>query len=393
MYGIWHVSTRDGRRAHRRLNIPGVSVIIPAYNASRWLNETLATAANQTFTDIEIIVVDDGSTDDTAAIVERWAGRDSRIRLIRQQNGGVARARNTAIAAASAPFVAPLDADDLWHPTRLEKHMAAFAASDDDVGVVYSPYRTITPEDLVWSDAPHLPVSGAVFEPQLCENIVGNGSGIMVRTSLLKQVGGYSSTPFEHDAQGCEDWLVQLKLAYICRFVFVPEYLIGYRDTEDNMSSDLLRMRKSAVIGLREVEAFATGVSRPVFWWPQGRAVCKLAYEYLRKKQFGKALRLLAGESLRNPIVPVFMPLLILMRLFDKLRRRIKAPRSDRPKIDLQPFYEVPTGVGDRRPVALSSRLWIRLYTWLSNRRLRREAAIAANSAKKKPAQPLEMTE
>src|SRR5262245_43574539 len=105
--------------------MPSASVIIPAYNAGRWIARTLQSAQNQTLTQIEIIVVDDGSTDDTADIVRSAMNEDPRIILIQQPNRGVASARNSGIAAARSEFVAPLDADDLWHPERLKRHVEA----------------------------------------------------------------------------------------------------------------------------------------------------------------------------------------------------------------------------------------------------------------------------
>ena len=117
-----------------------VSIVIPAYNASRWIERTLRSVQGQTVKNIEVIVVDDGSTDETPAIVRRLMEQDPRIYLIQQSNGGVAKARNIGIVSARSEFVAPLDADDLWHPQRLELHLDAFADAPDEVALVYSPH-------------------------------------------------------------------------------------------------------------------------------------------------------------------------------------------------------------------------------------------------------------
>jgi glycosyltransferase involved in cell wall biosynthesis len=95
---------------------PTVSVITPAFNAAPYVRETLDSVLAQTFTDFEVIVVDDGSTDETAAIVDWYAQRDPRVRVVRQANRGIAAARNTAIAHARGRFLALLDSDDLWFP-------------------------------------------------------------------------------------------------------------------------------------------------------------------------------------------------------------------------------------------------------------------------------------
>ena len=102
---------------------PAVSVIVPAYNAAVTIAETLRSVSAQTCGALEIIVVDDGSTDATVDIVAEHARTEPRLRLIRQANAGVAAARNVALAHATADYIAPIDADDLWHPTRVEKHL------------------------------------------------------------------------------------------------------------------------------------------------------------------------------------------------------------------------------------------------------------------------------
>jgi glycosyltransferase involved in cell wall biosynthesis len=98
---------------------PLTSVVIPAYNAELFLERTLRSALRQTHSNLEVIVVDDGSTDKTRAIAAAAATTDDRVRIISVPNGGVAKARNIGIAEANGEFVAFLDADDLWHPTKI----------------------------------------------------------------------------------------------------------------------------------------------------------------------------------------------------------------------------------------------------------------------------------
>jgi glycosyltransferase involved in cell wall biosynthesis len=103
---------------------PTVSVITPAYNAARYIEHTLESAIRQTFTDFELVIVDDGSTDRTRPIAERYAERDPRVRVIHQSNRGIAAARNTAMSVARGRYFALLDSDDLWFPTYLEEQLA-----------------------------------------------------------------------------------------------------------------------------------------------------------------------------------------------------------------------------------------------------------------------------
>src|SRR5258706_7823750 len=100
--------------------IPAVRIVPPVYNAARFLAEAIESAQRQTFDDFEMLIVDDGSKDDTAGITEEFAAHDPRIRLIRQRNAGTAAARNTAIRAARGELFALLDSDDVWLPEFLE---------------------------------------------------------------------------------------------------------------------------------------------------------------------------------------------------------------------------------------------------------------------------------
>src|SRR5712671_4891186 len=105
------------------LDEPLVSIILPVHDGEAYVGDTLDSALGQTYRNLEVIVVDDGSRDGTRAVVESFAIRDSRVHVIAQPNRGVADARNRAIAAARGEFIAPLDADDLWDPTKIERQV------------------------------------------------------------------------------------------------------------------------------------------------------------------------------------------------------------------------------------------------------------------------------
>lgn len=122
--------------------VPLVSVITAAYNAESFIGETIASVQAQSLTDWEMLIADDASTDRTAAIVAAAAAEDARVRLIRlEQNGGVARARNAALAAARGRFIAFLDSDDLWLPPKLQRQVAFMQA--EDAAVSYTAFRRI----------------------------------------------------------------------------------------------------------------------------------------------------------------------------------------------------------------------------------------------------------
>ena len=124
------------RRSRRSSRNPGglmplVSVIVPAYNTGRYIREALASVLAQTISDLEILVVDDGSDDQTAATVETTAARDGRVRLFKKANGGVSSARNLALEMARGEFLALLDSDDMWDPRFLEEQLAVLRARPD----------------------------------------------------------------------------------------------------------------------------------------------------------------------------------------------------------------------------------------------------------------------
>jgi glycosyltransferase involved in cell wall biosynthesis len=224
---------------------PLVSIVIPAYNAERTIGETICSVLRQSYENLDIIVVDDGSTDRTRATVVQWALKDSRINVITQRRAGVAAARNTGISVAKGTYIAPLDADDLWHPERVSLHVEALEAAGPGTAVAYSPFFLIDGEGRIYAKSQLYNCTGDVFERQLGQNLVGNGSGLTVRRTAAVEVGGYCPLLFEKGAQGCEDFLFQLELALKYRFVCVPQYLVGYRKYAGNMSSNLVQMRHS----------------------------------------------------------------------------------------------------------------------------------------------------
>ena len=126
-----------------------VSIIVPAYNAERFIARTLRSALRQTYVTFEMIVIDDGSTDSTGAVARAFAQSDERVRVISVPNGGVAKARNIGISEAAGELVAFLDADDLWHPTKLERQMAALDEMKD-AAAVYTLSRDIDVDDRVF---------------------------------------------------------------------------------------------------------------------------------------------------------------------------------------------------------------------------------------------------
>jgi glycosyltransferase involved in cell wall biosynthesis len=237
-----------------------VSVVVPAFNAAQTIQETLDSVSQQTYRALEVIVVDDGSTDETAAIVRRHSGTDPRFRVISKSNGGVASARNEGIRAGKGQFVAFIDADDLWHPTKIAKQLKALLSAGPDIALVYSPFRLIDVDGIVLASPHKYGVSGWVLFRHFHTNIVGNGSALLVRRKILEEFGGFDPSLRRHGAEGCEDLLLQLRIATRYQFGEVSEYLVGYRRIPGNMSSKAEQMVRSGMLAVNTALSECRGI-------------------------------------------------------------------------------------------------------------------------------------
>ena len=223
---------------------PTVTVVIPAFNAQATIAETLLSARTQTYDQLEIIVVDDGSTDGTAAIVRQHSEADPRVKVIHQANAGVAAARNAGAAAATGDFIAPLDADDVWLPEKIERQIEPFMNGDAQLGVVYA-WSTMIGEGGKVMAAPRPDTAGWVLPEMALRNFIGNGSSPLIRTTAFRDTAGYDPTLRNRGGQGCEDRKLYLQLAAKWRFAVIPEFLTLYRLAAGNMSSDVQQMLRS----------------------------------------------------------------------------------------------------------------------------------------------------
>ncbi|HEY0413772.1 MAG TPA: glycosyltransferase family 2 protein [Allosphingosinicella sp.] len=274
---------------------PLVSVVIPAFNAAATLAETLLSAAAQTYRHIEIVIVDDGSTDRTREIAAVFCEKDPRARLVPVSHGGVGAARNRGIAAARGEFVAFLDADDLWSPEKIRKQVAK-ALPPGNVGFVYTFYRRIGDRGQPLGAPTQFAIEGRAFWRHLYWNFVGSGSSMLARRSLVLDMGG-----FDEGLESCEDYLLQLRLARRYPIACVPEYLVFYRDRPSSVSSDRERMFR----GWREaVGRLGAADGRPgkrVAAWTYSRACWGLAISSLRRGKPVKAAHLLLWALAADP--------------------------------------------------------------------------------------------
>jgi glycosyltransferase involved in cell wall biosynthesis len=224
------------------LPMPHISVVIPLYQAERFIEDTLACVLAQTFTDFEVIVVDDGSRDRGPDLVR--ACPDPRIRLVTQINRGLAGARNTGIREARADIVAFLDADDLWHPTKLARH-ADYLARHPKVGVSFSASRLVD-DDAVPLGMTQRPLRETFSAADIfCRNPIGNGSAPVIRRATFDAIAFFDSSLervcwFDESYRQSEDIECWTRIAAmtIWQFGFIDAELTDYRVNSTGLSAN-----------------------------------------------------------------------------------------------------------------------------------------------------------
>ncbi len=249
---------------------PLASVIIPAFNAERFLPAALDSALSQTYPNLEVIVVDDESTDGTFSLAAGYAARDKRVRVFNQKNGGVGAARNRGIAESRGDFIAPLDADDFWYPEKLAKQIQILLDRGERWGMAYCWSKSVDKMGEVTEPVTHWPVEGDVFEALIYRNIIGNASVPVFRTSALREVGFYRTRAEQQGAQGCEDWDLTLRVAQKYQVAAVPEYLSAYRQVSGTMTSNYLSMAQSYECSVARLRESHPTLSPQLMRWSAG---------------------------------------------------------------------------------------------------------------------------
>ena len=241
---------------------PRVSVVMPVYNVAAYVAEAVGSVLAQTFADFELIVVDDGSSDASMAIVRGFA--DPRLRIISQRNRGLAGARNTGIAAARAPLIAFLDSDDRWLPEKLALHVIHLDLNPD-VGLSYSPSRFIDDAGTVTRMKMSPRLEAITPEQIFCRNPVGNGSTPVIRRSALDSVSfRHPDEPartcwFDESFRQSEDIEMWLRLALVgrVRFEGIQIVLTEYRVGGSGLSAQIERQYATWLRVVERVTAYA----------------------------------------------------------------------------------------------------------------------------------------
>ncbi|WP_299464586.1 glycosyltransferase family A protein [uncultured Gimesia sp.] len=217
---------------------PRISVITAVYNAEHFLANTLRSLLGQTYEDFEAVVIDDGSSDASLEIVERFAADDDRIRVFSQANSGVAGALNRGLRESRGEFIAFLDHDDLWKPEKLALQLDCFER-DESLGFAGCYSALVNPDGhcLGWRFGSA--ASGDVYRKMLFCDLVGGGSVAMVRRAAFDQAGLFDPRP---EIRGRSDWDQWIRIARSCTFATVEKTLVGYTRGASNYSRDYRQM-------------------------------------------------------------------------------------------------------------------------------------------------------
>jgi glycosyltransferase involved in cell wall biosynthesis len=217
-----------------------VSIVIPAYNSAEFIPETLEACLAQSYSPIEIVVVDDGSSDDTLAIVRSYES----LRVIQQDNSGPAIARNTGVQAAKGEYIQFCDSDDILHPEKIARCLAILR-ENPDAALAYCRMQAIDTQGNILSDAATSPPEHFFETNELfCKILNTNGSPIQTSTVLARKmalldVGVYRADP---NYRCSEDWDLLLRLADQYPFVGIDETLVSYRHRPDALTHETLLM-------------------------------------------------------------------------------------------------------------------------------------------------------
>ncbi len=219
--------------------MPLISVIIPVYNGEKTIHETIKSVLNQTFSNFELIIVNDGSQDSTLEVISTI--QDPRIKVYSYSNAGLAATRNRGISLAKGEYISFIDADDLWTVDKLESQLKALQ-ENPKAAVAYSWTEHIDESSQLFRSGPQQTFNGDVYARLLLEDFIGNGSNPLIRAQAFDEVGNFDESLF-----AVEDWDMWLRLASRYHFVAVPYPQILYRMSINSMSSDVRKMEEASL--------------------------------------------------------------------------------------------------------------------------------------------------
>lgn len=299
---------------------PLVTVVIPCYNHARYVGEAVESALAQAHAPVEVVVVDDGSTDGSADVAARYAERDGRVRVVRQANAGLSAARNAGLAASRGTYVAFLDADDRLLPGAVAAGLACFA-SHPESAFVAGAFRWIDGEGRVGSTVAAPVIEGDPYHAMLRRNYVWMHAAALFRRARLAEAGGYDTR-----LSAAEDYDLYLRMLQKHPAHLHPAVVAEYRRHGENMSGNPVRMARATLHALR-------------LQWPHARKdpAARRAYEdgvAFWTTAYGKGWLWTAAEgrwlgagvtTLKGfPVLFRFMPEWFVKRVARRVQRRVR---------------------------------------------------------------------
>jgi glycosyltransferase involved in cell wall biosynthesis len=273
----------------RPASIPVVSVVMPAYNVAWCIGRAVDSVLAQDFRSRELIVIDDGSTDDTAKVLARYGDA---IAVIHQENRGMSAARNAGILAARGEYIAFLDSDDWWLPGKLTRQVELMA-SHPEIGFCSTAARVETPEGRVLNLWQCKGAGGAMLETLFSENaaIAGGCSAVMVRKDLLDRTG-----LFDESLRGFEDPDLWMRLAAASGYTCIDEILAVILRREKSVSGNLDAMRDAARRSMRKNRTLLPARLQGRFWRD---CLAGVYTDYAKRAYRAGRHRLAFGDTLR----------------------------------------------------------------------------------------------
>lgn len=220
----------------RKLSL--VSVIIPCYNSAKYLGEAIQSALNQTYDNLEVLVVDDGSADDTSLVVERYKA-DKRLKYIRQENGGLSSARNLGIQNSSGNYLALLDADDVWEKELVATQVGVLD-SENACGMVFTDFLTFDENGVVALQRNSViqnDLHSVNFTTLLQKNNFIYPSTVMIRKDIISESG-----KFDVMLRSAEDYDLWLRISRVAKILGINQPLVRIRQHSSNMSRNIRQM-------------------------------------------------------------------------------------------------------------------------------------------------------
>jgi glycosyltransferase involved in cell wall biosynthesis len=232
---------------------PKVSVIIPCYNAEDTLQASVESVISQTLGNFEILIINDGSTDKSAMLIQALALREPRIKVFHRNNHGVSASRNFGVEVAKGEYIAFLDADDFWQKNKLSEHLKHFD-SDAKIGVSYSKVGFLSHDAKPLSQSSRVVKHTLTPQEMLVENHLCTSSNIMVRKIAFEQTGGFDeSMSFAED----QEWLFRMAYQGQWEIRGISDILVYYRTQVNSLSASPEKMEMGWLAFINKVKQYA----------------------------------------------------------------------------------------------------------------------------------------